>query len=89
MTSTEKDAAAQGPAAEIRYGDEAATFLYYRDSTVDSSSVDIVPLRRKIDVHIVPLIFCCYMLQFLDKVILNVSLCGVGRAGLTWCSMPP
>lgn len=34
--------------------------------------VDIDALRRKIDWHIVPLMFCCYTLQFLDKVILNV-----------------
>jgi hypothetical protein len=36
-------------------------------------SVDIDALRRKIDWHIVPLMFCCYTMQFLDKVILNVS----------------
>lgn len=36
-------------------------------------AVDIDALRRKIDWHIVPLMFFCYTLQFLDKVILNVS----------------
>jgi hypothetical protein len=36
-------------------------------------SVDIKALRRKIDFHIVPLMFLCYTMQFLDKVIINVS----------------
>ena len=35
-------------------------------------AVDIKALRRKIDLHVVPLMFCCYTMQFLDKVILNV-----------------
>jgi len=38
-----------------------------------AASVDIKALRRKIDWHIVPLMFLCYTMQFLDKVILNVS----------------
>jgi len=37
------------------------------------SSVDLGALRRKIDWHIVPLMFCCYTMQFLDKVILNYA----------------
>jgi hypothetical protein len=39
----------------------------------DSESVDLATLRRKIDWHIVPLMFCCYTMQFLDKVILNYA----------------
>lgn len=38
-----------------------------------SAPIDMAALRRKIDWHIVPLMFLCYTLQFLDKVILNVS----------------
>lgn len=30
-------------------------------------------LRRKIDWHIVPIMFCCYAMQLIDKVLLNVS----------------
>lgn len=30
-------------------------------------------LRRKIDWCIVPIMFCCYTMQFIDKVLLNVS----------------
>ncbi|OSS53969.1 hypothetical protein B5807_01780 [Epicoccum nigrum] len=39
----------------------------------DTSSVNINALRRKIDWRIVPLMFGCYTMQFLDKVILNYS----------------
>ncbi len=46
----------------------------HRDADVSTSApIDIAALRRKIDWHIVPLMFLCYTLQFLDKVILNVS----------------
>lgn len=44
-----------------------------RDAAEASEAVDIDKMRRKIDWHIVPLMFCCYTMQFLDKVILNVS----------------
>lgn len=36
-------------------------------------NVDLVALRRKIDRRLLPYMFCCYVLQFLDKVMLNVS----------------
>jgi hypothetical protein len=45
----------------------------HREVAANSEPVDIDRLRRKIDWHIVPLMFCCYTMQFLDKVILNVS----------------
>ena len=37
------------------------------------NAVDLAVLRRKVDWRVVPLLFCCYTLQFLDKVLLNVS----------------
>jgi hypothetical protein len=30
-------------------------------------------LVQKIDIRIVPLLFCCYLMQFLDKVLINYS----------------
>ncbi|KAF7555554.1 hypothetical protein G7Z17_g2065 [Cylindrodendrum hubeiense] len=45
----------------------------HRDVAAGDVPVDINALRRKIDWHIVPLMFCCYTMQFLDKVILNYS----------------
>ncbi|MCJ1469832.1 hypothetical protein MMC07_008474 [Pseudocyphellaria aurata] len=35
--------------------------------------VDLKALRRKIDWKIVPLMFCCYTIQFVDKVLLNYA----------------
>ena len=52
--------------------DAAWKFLNDHRGTAGVSAVDINALRRKIDWHIVPLMFCCYTMQFLDKVILNV-----------------
>jgi len=43
----------------------------HRDAHADTTALKA--LRRKIDFHIVPIMFCCYTMQFLDKVILNVS----------------
>lgn len=36
--------------------------------------VDLKALRRKIDWHIIPVMVACYGLQFLDKILINVSL---------------
>ena len=32
----------------------------------------LAALRRKVDWHLVPIMFCCYTMQFIDKVLLNV-----------------
>lgn len=50
--------------------DEAVVYLRDHDESVDN--VDLRALRRKIDRHLMPYMFCCYVLQFLDKVMLNV-----------------
>lgn len=49
---------------------------YILDSSVtetNSSAVDLSIVRSKIDWRIVPIMFCCYTMQFVDKVLLNVS----------------
>lgn len=55
--------------------DKAWSFL--KDNLdVDEAAVAAVnmnALRRQIDWRIVPLMFLCYTMQFLDKVILNVG----------------
>lgn len=53
-------------------------FWYVQESSVGSdvyptSASSLKALRRKIDWHIVPIMFCCYTMQFIDKVLLNVS----------------
>lgn len=55
--------------------DQAWKFLNNnRDAAAetDTSSINMLSLRRKIDFRVVPLMFLCYTMQFLDKVILNV-----------------
>lgn len=39
----------------------------------DGSSVNEKQLLRKIDWRIVPIMFACYTMQFIDKVLINVS----------------
>ena len=53
--------------------DQAYEFLTKVHVSVESAN-DVNPdaLRHKIDWHIVPVMFCCYTMQFLDKVSLNV-----------------
>ncbi|KAK3994255.1 putative allantoate protein [Cladorrhinum sp. PSN332] len=53
--------------------DAAWKYLDDHRDTHGSDAVDITALRRRIDFRIVPLMFLCYTLQFLDKVILNYA----------------
>ncbi|KAK3897652.1 major facilitator superfamily domain-containing protein [Staphylotrichum tortipilum] len=54
--------------------DQAWKYLdAHRDADDAAGPIDLAALRRKIDWHIVPLMFLCYTLQFLDKVILNYA----------------
>lgn len=39
----------------------------------EASPIDLQIVRRKIDWRIVPIMFLCYTMQFIDKVLLNVS----------------
>ena len=47
-----------------------------------TSAVDLRRLRRRVDWRIVPLMFACYTLSFLDKVLLNVRLSHTAMADL-------
>lgn len=55
--------------------DEALRYLEGHNgiNSAEVDAVDLKKLRSKIDWHIVPLMFLCYFLQFIDKVIINVS----------------
>lgn len=49
-------------------------FKYLHDhGNAESTDIDLATLRRKIDWRIVPIMFVCYVLQFVDKVVINVS----------------
>lgn len=53
--------------------DAAWAFLQEHRNVEGVDQVDLKALRTRIDWRIVPLMFCCYTMQFLDKVIYNVS----------------
>lgn len=55
--------------------DQAYSYMLHakRSGIVEKSPSEIKRLRRKIDWWIVPIMFCCYTMQFLDKVSLNVG----------------
>lgn len=53
--------------------DAAWVFLNQHRDVPGVDAVDLKRLRRRIDWRIVPIMFCCYTMQFLDKVIYNVS----------------
>jgi len=51
----------------IRDGDEALDFLRKEEVGDESTLVDEKKLVRKIDIMIVPLLFFCYLAQYVDK----------------------
>jgi hypothetical protein len=52
--------------------DEAFKYLH-NHTDAESTGIDLAALRRRIDWRIVPIMFACYVLQFVDKVVINVS----------------
>ncbi|KFY26147.1 hypothetical protein V493_04242 [Pseudogymnoascus sp. VKM F-4281 (FW-2241)] len=49
-------------------------FKYLHDhADAESTSIDLAALRRKIDWRLVPIMFVCYILQFVDKVVINYA----------------
>jgi len=63
-----------GPKENLSNPDPAYNFLANVNACDDAvAQVDLKKLRRKIDWYIVPIMFLCYTMQFVDKVSLNVS----------------
>ena len=52
--------------------DQAYYYLEQAGTNV-TPDIDLKVLRRRIDWKIVPIMFCAYTMQFIDKVLLNVS----------------
>jgi hypothetical protein len=52
--------------------DQAARFLEIHKD-LDTSHIDISKLRHKIDRNVVSLLCLCFIMQFLDKAVYNVS----------------
>ncbi|EGS17902.1 putative allantoate protein [Thermochaetoides thermophila DSM 1495] len=64
------------PSVNYSHGEVDNAWKYldqHRDDAKVDAQIDLAKLRRKIDLRIVPLMFLCYTLQFLDKVILNYA----------------
>ncbi|KAJ5200130.1 Major facilitator superfamily domain general substrate transporter [Penicillium cf. griseofulvum] len=53
--------------------DDAVMYLNNHGDVAPDSQVNLRALRRKIDRRLMPYMFCCYVLQFLDKVMLNYA----------------
>ncbi|KAB8067734.1 major facilitator superfamily domain-containing protein [Aspergillus leporis] len=68
----EKDSDVVAHAIPANRVDDAAEYLEDH-AGADAQQVDMGALRRKIDYRIIPFMFCCYVLQFLDKVMLNYA----------------
>lgn len=60
-------------AGSIESKDLDKAYLYLNHQSEAGETVDLKALRRKIDWWIVPIMFACYTLQFIDKVVINVS----------------
>lgn len=54
-------------------GDKALDFLRSEAYDGEADAIDEKKLVRKIDFMVVPLMFCCYCLQYLDKSLLNYA----------------
>lgn len=54
--------------------DQAYKYLETKDlqAAQPADEINVNALRRKIDWRIVPIMFACYTMQFIDKVLLNV-----------------
>lgn len=74
-------AGSDGDDSSIHEVDAAWKFLNEHRDVSGVDEVNLASLRRRIDWHIVPLMFCCYTMQFLDKVIYNVSCAPSSRLG--------
>ncbi|KAI4137222.1 MAG: hypothetical protein LQ341_005236 [Variospora aurantia] len=53
--------------------DQAYWYMQQSDNAVEASPLQLSRLRRKIDWWIVPIMFLCYTMQFIDKVSLNYA----------------
>ena len=61
---------------EYKHGQSLTTTPLHENT--DARSRDIPSLRHKVDRHIVPIMFLCYLMNFIDKVALNVRIGGRG-----------
>lgn len=53
--------------------DKAYLYMKGHEGEAEDVDVDLAKLRRKIDWRIVPIMLAAYTMQFVDKVMINVS----------------
>ena len=57
---------------------DAALIYLKNEGTAVMTAIDEKKLVRKIDWMIVPLMWCCYTLQYLDKTLINYAAASLG-----------
>ena len=62
-----------GVVKDVRNADAALDFLRHEGTTAPMTPADEKALVRKIDWYIMPLMWSCYCLQYLDKTLLNYA----------------
>lgn len=72
MSETKVSATNTNPVLCPAAADDALDFLN-RQCNTQSSPRGLADIRHKVDRRILPFMFCCYFLQFIDKVMYNVS----------------
>jgi hypothetical protein len=71
MSEAKESAANANPVACLAAADDALDFLNQQGDR-GSSPRGLADIRHKVDRRILPFMFCCYFLQFIDKVMYNV-----------------
>ncbi|KAL8934309.1 MAG: hypothetical protein Q9216_005973 [Gyalolechia sp. 2 TL-2023] len=72
-SSNAKDIRDTGHGHSQRDLDQAYWYVQESNNAVEATPEELRALRRKIDFWIVPIMFCCYTMQFIDKVSLNYA----------------
>lgn len=58
---------------DVKNADAALDFLRHEGEVVEMTAEDEKKLVRKIDWMIMPLMWCCYVAQYLDKTLINYA----------------
>ena len=84
-TEVPSQSSLKSPTAEAKgvHGkDVDKAFIFLSEHSNGDDSIDLKALRRKIDWRIVPVMFLCYVMQFVDKVMINVCLTHESHIGI-------
>ena len=69
----EPEKAEVGFVQDVKNADAALEFLRHEGEVREMTKEDEKKLLRKIDFMIMPLMWCCYCLQYLDKTLINYA----------------